>query len=387
MTPSARYAASISILDKIIAGAPAERELTIWARGNRFAGSKDRAAIRDLVYDSLRNLRSYKHFSGLSGARGVFVGRLISKNEEIESIFNGQGYGPVCLTDIEKNTVNTKKNDMPYAVQMDIPDWLSEKFGNIHNYNILKSRAPIDLRVNIKKISLKSAISELKKDNIETEKLNLVDTALRVKGETRKIPQTKLYLNGLIELQDAGSQALVAQLDCPKNGKVLDYCAGGGGKTLAIASRTFNNVSFSAYDKNQSRLKELKIRAQRAGIKVDLLKNDPVIGIEKYDLVVVDVPCSGSGSWRRSPDAKWKFTEQRLIELMAIQTEILENTADLVATGGTLAYLTCSLFSCENEEQVNKFILKNKSWKINQSKQIKLSSSSDGFYLASLSRR
>jgi arginase family enzyme len=228
MTPSARYAASISILDKIIAGAPAERELTIWARGNRFAGSKDRAAIRDLVYDSLRNLRSYEHFSGLSGARGVFVGRLISKNEEIESIFNGQGYGPVCLTDIEKNTVNTKKNDMPYAVQMDIPDWLSEKFGNIHNYNILKSRAPIDLRVNIKKISLKSAISELKKDNIETEKLNLVDTALRVKGETRKIPQTKLYLNGLIELQDAGSQALVAQLDCPKNGKVLDYCAGGG---------------------------------------------------------------------------------------------------------------------------------------------------------------
>jgi len=291
------------------------------------------------------------------------------------------------LTDIEKNAVNTKKNDMPYAVQMDIPDWLSEKFGNIHNYNILKSRAPIDLRVNIKKISLKSAISELKKDNIETETLNLVDTALRVQGETRKIPQTKLYLNGLIELQDAGSQALVAHLDCPKNGKVLDYCAGGGGKTLAIASRICNDVSFSAYDKNQSRLKELKIRAQRADIKVDLLKNDPVTGIKKYDLVVVDVPCSGSGSWRRSPDAKWKLTEQRLIDLMAIQTEILENTADLVTTGGTLAYMTCSLFSCENEEQVNKFILKNKLWKINQSKQIKLSSSSDGFYLASLSRK
>ena len=215
----------------------------------------------------------------------------------------------------------------------------------------------------------------------------MVDTALRVQGETRKIPQTKLYLNGLIELQDAGSQALVAHLDCPKNGKVLDYCAGGGGKTLAIASRIFNDVSFSAYDKNQSRLKELKIRAQRAGIKVDLLKNDPVTGIKKYDLVVVDVPCSGSGSWRRSPDAKWKLTEQRLIDLMAIQTEILENTADLVTTGGTLAYMTCSLFSCENEEQVNKFILKNKLWKINQSKQIKLSSSSDGFYLASLSRK
>ena len=128
MTPSARYAASIDILDKIIAGAPAERELTIWARGNRFAGSKDRAAIRDLVYDALRNLRSYAHLSGLDGARGIFIGRLIAKNEEINLIFNGQGYGPAGLSDIEQNAVDMQKNDMPYAVQMDIPNWISSKF-------------------------------------------------------------------------------------------------------------------------------------------------------------------------------------------------------------------------------------------------------------------
>ena len=160
MTPSARYAASIEILDKIIAGAPAERELTIWARGNRFAGSKDRAAIRDLVYDALRNLRSYAHLSGLDGARGIFIGRLIAKNEEINLIFNGQGYGPAGLSDIEQNAVDMQKNDMPYAVQMDIPNWISSKFNDVNNYDILKSRAPIDLRVNLKKITLKSAIAE-----------------------------------------------------------------------------------------------------------------------------------------------------------------------------------------------------------------------------------
>ena len=109
MTPSARYAASIDILDKIIAGAPAERELTIWARGNRFAGSKDRAAIRDLVYDALRNLRSYAHLSGLDGARGIFIGRLIAKNEEINLIFNGQGYGPAGLSDIDRMLLICKK--------------------------------------------------------------------------------------------------------------------------------------------------------------------------------------------------------------------------------------------------------------------------------------
>lgn len=387
MTPSARYAASIDILDKIIAGAPAERELTIWARGNRFAGSKDRAAIRDLVYDALRNLRSYAHLSGLDGARGIFIGRLIAKNEEINLIFNGQGYGPAGLSDIEQNAVDMQKNDMPYAVQMDIPNWISSKFKDVNNYDILKSRAPIDLRVNLKKITLKSAIAELKKDGIETETSSLVDTALRVRGETRKILQNKLYLNGFIELQDAGSQALVAQLDCPRTGKVLDYCAGGGGKTLAIASLISNDVSLFAYDKNQSRLKDLKLRAQRSSVKVHLLKEDPTTTNNKYDLVIVDVPCSGSGSWRRSPDAKWKLTEDRLNNLMELQSEILQNTSKLVSLGGTLAYMTCSIFSCENEEQINKFVLNNKSWKITNYKNFELSNNSDGFYLATLSKK
>jgi 16S rRNA (cytosine967-C5)-methyltransferase len=325
--------------------------------------------------------------SGLDGARGIFIGRLIAKNEEINLIFNGQGYGPSGLSDIEQNAVDMQKNDMPYAVQMDIPNWISSKFNDVNNYDILKSRAPIDLRVNLKKITLKSAIAELKKDGIETETSSLVDTALRVRGETRKILQNKLYLNGFIELQDAGSQALVAQLDCPRTGKVLDYCAGGGGKTLAIASLISNDVSLFAYDKNQSRLKDLKLRAQRSSVKVHLLKEDPTTTNNKYDLVIVDVPCSGSGSWRRSPDAKWKLTEDRLNNLMELQSEILQNTSKLVSLGGTLAYMTCSIFSCENEEQINKFVLNNKSWKITNYKNFELSNKSDGFYLATLSKK
>ncbi|MEZ8097295.1 MAG: RsmB/NOP family class I SAM-dependent RNA methyltransferase [Amylibacter sp.] len=364
MTPSARYSAAIIILDRIMVGAPAERELTSWARSNRFAGSKDRAAIRDIVYDCIRNLRSYGYISGLEGARGVLIGRLLSRKEEISLIFNSQGYAPTSLSDDEKKIVYAQKACMPNAVQMDIPDWIDKKFGSIYDYDLLKSRAPIDIRVNLKKISIEAVISELQKDGIEAYRLDFVKSAIRVDGETRKIPQTKLYLDGFIELQDAGSQALVSELNCPERGTVLD----------------------SAYDKSEIRLKELKLRASRAGINVKLLDNDPVKKNQKYDLVIIDVPCTGSGSWRRSPDAKWKLTEDRLEDLIKIQSEILQNTSKLVATGGTLAYMTCSLFDCENQVQIKNFINKNHGWKIILSKKFPLSIRSDGFYLAILSK-
>ena len=386
MTPSARYSAAIIILDRIMVGAPAERELTSWARSNRFAGSKDRAAIRDIVYDCIRNLRSYGYISGLEGARGVLIGRLLSRKEEISLIFNSQGYAPTSLSDDEKKIVYAQKACMPNAVQMDIPDWIDKKFGSIYDYDLLKSRAPIDIRVNLKKISIEAVISELQKDGIEAYRLDFVKSAIRVDGETRKIPQTKLYLDGFIELQDAGSQALVSELNCPERGTVLDYCAGGGGKTLALASIIPNDVSLSAYDKSEIRLKELKLRASRAGINVKFLDNDPVKKNQKYDLVIIDVPCTGSGSWRRSPDAKWKLTEDRLEDLIKIQSEILQNTSKLVATGGTLAYMTCSLFDCENQVQIKNFINKNHGWKIILSKKFPLSIRSDGFYLAILSK-
>ena len=386
MTPAARYAAAIEILDRTLIGAPAERELTSWARGNRFAGSKDRAAIRDIVYDGLRNLRSYAHISGIGGARGVLIGQLISNNEELSSVFNGQGYAPPILSNEENTIIYSLKTDMSLAIKLDIPDWLVPKFNGKDEYSILKKRAPIDLRVNLNKVSLDNIAASLLKEGIKAEPLDVAKTALRVIGDTRKIPQTNSYLNGLIELQDAGSQALVLELNFPNYGKVLDYCAGGGGKTLAMASLISNNVILSAFDRDPGRLKALSHRADRAGIRVKLLKKDPVTKGEKFDLVVLDVPWSCSGAWRRTPDAKWKLTQARLDELLETQANIINATSELVSESGTLVYMTCSLFDCENEDQISNFIERNVGWKLTSSKRFELSAGTDGFYLAILNK-
>jgi 16S rRNA (cytosine967-C5)-methyltransferase len=382
MTPAARYAAAIEILDRAMAGLSAERELTSWSRANRFAGSKDRAAIRDIVFDGLRNLRSYAHASGLSGARGVLVGRLLDAGEDVESIFNGTGYGPTPLTDDEHRVVDQPKSDMSRAIALDIPDWLEPEFNGDDDYTRLKTRAPIDLRVNTQKSNLKQAARALQNDGIETDPVDVASTALRVRGQTRKIPQTSSYKQGIIELQDAGSQALIEALNIPENGSVLDYCAGGGGKSLAMAARAGRGVKFNAYDLDQDRLRALRERAQRAGVRVNLLKRDPVMDQEKYDLVILDVPCSGSGAWRRSPDAKWKLDQNRLTVLVDTQAEILRNSMGLLRDGGTLAYMTCSLFKRENEAQVDAFLAENPEWTLDLQKNIRLSNGSDGFFLA-----
>jgi 16S rRNA (cytosine967-C5)-methyltransferase len=382
MTPAARYAAAIEILDRAMAGLSAERELTSWSRANRFAGSKDRAAVRDIVFDGLRNLRSFAHLSGLTGARGVLVGRLLNAGEDVASIFNGTGYAPPPLTDDERTIVEQPKAEMSRAVRLDIPDWLEPEFNGDDDYMRLKARAPIDLRVNTQKSNIKQAARALAQDGIETDPVDVASTALRVRGETRKIPQTSSYLQGVVELQDAGSQALIEALNIPENCSVLDYCAGGGGKTLAMAARVGSGVKFAAYDLDQDRLKALRERAQRAGVRVNLLKRDPVMEQEKYDLVVLDVPCSGSGAWRRSPDAKWKLDENRLTALVDTQAEILRNCKRLVRQGGLIAYMTCSLFKRENEAQVDAFVAENPEWALDLQKNLRLSDGSDGFFLS-----
>jgi 16S rRNA (cytosine967-C5)-methyltransferase len=384
MTPAARYAAAIEILDRAMAGLSAERELTSWSRANRFAGSKDRAAVRDIVFDGLRNLRSFAHISGLPGARGVLVGRLMNAGEEVSAVFNGEGYAPPPLSDEELEVVNVPKGDMSRAVALDIPDWLEPLFDGDDDYSRLKKRAPIDLRVNTKKSNLKQASRALAADGIETDPVDVAKTALRVRGETRKVPQTASYKNGAIELQDAGSQALIEALEIPEGARVLDYCAGGGGKTLAMGARDVRGVQFAAYDLDQNRLRALRERAQRADVFVKLLKCDPVKDREKFDLVVLDVPCSGSGAWRRSPDAKWKLDENRLAALVDIQAEILRNCSELVNETGELAYMTCSLFQRENESQIDAFLAQNTEWSIARQQNFKLSNDSDGFFLTTL---
>jgi 16S rRNA (cytosine967-C5)-methyltransferase len=205
---------------------------------------------------------------------------------------------------------------------------------------------------------------------------------LEVTENARKIQNSSAYLEGLVELQDAASQAVVETLPLVDGLRVLDYCAGGGGKTLAIGALC--DVSLHAHDADPRRMRDLPARAERAGLAVRQIATPNVAGAAPFDLVLADVPCSGSGSWRRAPEAKWAFSEARLAELLRIQSEILDRTADFVRDGGILAYATCSLLAEENVGQVRAFLARRSRFRLEKELRLTPLEGGDGFYLAVL---
>ncbi|MFK5997442.1 MAG: RsmB/NOP family class I SAM-dependent RNA methyltransferase [Rhodobacterales bacterium] len=388
MTPNARYAAAVDILGAVLAGAPAEKTLTNWARSNRYAGSKDRAAVRDIVFDCLRCKRSYQYAAGFDGARGLVMGHILAAGHAVAAVFTGQRFAPDVLSDTERKNLEHPKEPPSDAVRLDIPDWIAPKLRHAlgddyeDSLTALQARAPLDLRVNGKKITIAQAQAALAKDGIETTPVKGMTGALRVTSNPRRVALSGVYQNGLVEIQDAGSQAVVANL--PMNGvvRVLDYCAGGGGKTLAMAALMGDTVQFDAYDGNQTRMKDLPVRLKRAGVQARVLPNDPVDAGETYDLVLLDVPCSGSGAWRRNPDAKWRFSEADLQDLQRVQAKILTRAQAMVAPNGVLAYVTCSLLRDENEAQADAFVKTCPNLVLVQTKRFHPSAGTDGFFLA-----
>jgi len=383
MTPAARVATAIELLDIIFAGDPAEKTLTGWARRSRFAGSKDRAAVRDHVFDALRQRKSAAAVGGAEDGRGVMIGVLRTAGVDLETLFTGEGYAPASLSEAEQAHIASE------PVPFDIPDWLVEPMresledGFADAMDVLRKRAPVTLRVNLRKASTGSAQAALLKDGIETEALALSDTALKVTEGARKVANSAAFKNGLVELQDASSQAAVASLPLGSNLKIMDYCAGGGGKILAMAARCEGR--FFAHDANIGRLRDLPERAKRAGVTVQTLHDADQAA--PYDLVFCDVPCSGSGTWRRTPDAKWRFAPEDLTALNALQSEILSKAAPLVAQDGTLVYATCSLLAAENRDRIHDFVKTHPDWTIEGARQFDLSDDSDGFFVARLRRK
>jgi 16S rRNA (cytosine967-C5)-methyltransferase len=392
MTPNARYAAAIDILDAVLAGEPAEKTLTNWARSNRYAGSKDRACVRDIVFDCLRQRRSFMHSAGFDGARGLVAGHILAAGQMVDAVYTGERFAAGVLSDAERDCLDTPKPSAPDAVRLDIPDWIEPKLrtslgdGFEPALKALQSRAPLDLRVNVKKAEMVQVQADLQKDGIETDPVNGVPNALRVTCNPRRVALSDAYQNGLVEIQDAGSQAVVAEV--PLNGilTVLDYCAGGGGKTLAMAAIADDAVQFDAYDRNNARMNDLPVRAKRAGAKVRVLRSDPVQAGKTYDLVLLDVPCSGTGAWRRNPNGKWRFGADELQSLQVVQADILGQAQALVANGGVLAYVTCSLLHEENEAQVASFLAAYDGWAESVSRRFYPHEGSDGFFLAVLKK-
>jgi len=386
MQPAARLSAAIEILDDILDGSAAEKALTNWARRSRFAGSKDRAAVRDHVFDALRCKRSYADLGGAETGRGIVLGLLRAQGGSIADMFTGVGHAPAELSEEEATHSATPTGN----VALDCPDWIAPALqsslgeGFVAVCQALQHRAPVFLRVNTPKCSRDQAIVALAAESIITVPHPLSETALEVTENPRRVHLSAPYLEGCVELQDAASQAVVDLLPVKEGSRVLDYCAGGGGKGLAMAAR--RSAEYFAHDANPQRMKDLPDRAVRAGADITLLEPEEVAEAAKFDLVLCDVPCSGSGAWRRSPAGKWAFDHEQLDDLRKVQAEILTVAADLVGADGVLAYTTCSLLDVENSDQIAQFLEADSGWECLSQRRFTPLEGGDGFYCALLTR-
>lgn len=376
MTPAARLQAAIEVLDHILDGAPAERALTNWARTNRYAGAKDRAAVRDHVYDCLRCRRSFAALGGAGTGRGLILGMARSIGDDVTRLFDGAQYAPDVIGDHEN-----PREPTGYEA-WDMPDWIAERLRADHGEmaediaKALRTRAPVFLRVNLLKTDVESAMRALANEGITVEKSALATTALTVTDGARQVAQSAAYQKGFVELQDAASQAVVEFTGVSQGARVLDYCAGGGGKSLALAALTRAEVT--AHDISEARMRDIASRAERAGARIKTMANPT----GTYDLVFVDAPCSGSGSWRRDPEGKWRLTPETLEQTCQTQAEILDQVGKYVAPNGILAYATCSVLACENRDQVDAFVARHPEWKLIEDRQFLPQDGGDGFYIS-----
>lgn len=385
MTPAARIAAAITILDSMQDGLAAEQALTRWARQSRYAGSKDRAAVRDHVFDVVRVQRLAQHLGGGTDGRATMIGLLRHIGTPPQTLFTGEGHAPDPLTDSEKAFQADAPSD---AVRMNLPDWLVPVFQAslgaqaLQTASALQERAPITLRVNARKATRDGVIAELSDAQVHAVENSLCDTALTITEGARKIRQLPAYTEGRVELQDAASQAVVAQI--PDGTRCLDYCAGGGGKALGLAA--LPNRTVYAHDIDPGRMSDLPQRAERAGVTIAQHTTAELPDIAPFDIVLCDAPCSGSGAWRRAPAGKWALTPSRLDELTLIQDDILDKAASLTAQTGTLVFATCSVLADENENRIAAFLERHPGWRCVYQHRFDVDSEGDGFFTAHLTR-
>lgn len=373
MTPAARYAAAIDVLDQILDGQPAEAALLKWARGNRYAGSKDRAAVRDHVFDCLRSKASFAAKGGGQKGRAIVAGCLLAQNVDLEEVFSGQGYAAAPLDDAELALL------APDADALDLPEWLLPKLRNVAGSDFQKiteqfrQRADVFLRLNTRKNDIQSVVQALNKECISTSSVTGTATALRVTSGARKVARCAPFFSGEVELQDASSQKACLMLGAADAETLLDYCAGGGGKSLALAAMGY---TVTAHDADPKRMKDIASRAERAGVSIPQVTEIT----QQFDTVVIDAPCSGSGTWRRTPDAKWRFTEQDLADLVELQCDIIQK-----AQGHALkrfVYMTCSLLREENEDQVAFVEASLPKWTCVRQERFAMDQDGDGFFCA-----
>lgn len=380
MTPAARVAAAIEILDAILSGQPAERALLRWSRTSRFAGSGDRVAVRDLVFHALRRRDSLAGLGGGLSGRRLMIGALREDARDPATIFTGEGHAPAPLTAEEMQPGHGGGWDLPEWL---LPLWrasLGPDAGALAQ--AMRQRAPVWLRVNEARADTRVAQEALAVEGIETRPSVSLPTALEVVTNERRVAQSRAYLDGLVELQDLSPQLACAAMPLATGMRVLDYCAGGGGKSLALASRQ-PGLSIVAHDIDGDRMRDLPARAVRARARIEI-SGQPA---GRFDLVVADVPCSGSGTWRRTPDAKWRLTPADLKKTCDIQAQIIASADKYIIPGGYLAYMTCSVLDVENGDRIANFLRGHEQYDLLQQARWTPLDAGDGFFLALLKKR
>jgi len=360
MTPSARVQAAIEIIDEVIAaarggGAPADRVIGDWFRSRRFAGSKDRRAVRDLVYRAIRACGPVP-----ASGRAAML-RLACAQDggdaPLASLFDGSAHAPAPIG----------QNERP-ALGGIAPVWLAMLLAQSDlsdgDGEALLGRAPLDIRVN----TLKADRAHI--DLPVAGEALLARQGLRLPANT-PVEQWDAYAQGLVEIQDAGSQ-LTCQIVAARAGEtVIDLCAGAGGKTLALAADMGNVGRLIAADVDRGRLARLSPRAARAGVAVieEVMMNpgQEAAALAAYagkaDAVLVDAPCSGTGTWRRSPEGRWRLSDKELARLRALQSRLLDVAAGLVAPDGRLIFVTCSVLDAEGPDQITAFLSRHPNWR------------------------
>ena len=382
MTPGARLQAAIELLDQIEqTPRPADAVISAFFRARRYIGAKDRAAVAESVYAVLRHHARLRWWLDLAGhpveARALVIAEQIlggRSAETMENLFSGGKFAPLPFTAAEAKLARTLNRhtlahpDMPEWVSVECPDWAAESMraalGERFDIELaaLLEPAPLDLRINPIKGDRPTALAALRNLGIEAEPTQWSPWGIRVKGRP-PLAGTDIFRNGLIEIQDEGSQLVALVADARPGHQVVDFCSGAGGKALAMAATMDNKGRVVACDVLERRLERAADRLRRAGLhnvetRALTSERDPWVKRHKgkFDRVLVDAPCTGTGTWRRNPDSRWRLLGPGLSQLVGIQQSILDSAARLVRPGGRLIYATCSMLAEENERQIDTFL-------------------------------
>lgn len=402
MKEAARIQTAIELTDEIFAfRQPADNTINVYFRTRRYIGSTDRRVVSDLVWQTLRH---YGRLSSLSAekltGRAAVMMMLFFQKRDPASLFNGEKYAPAPLSEAEKSFLDLLPDQLPSSV-LECPEWLRNKI-DAADIVAMTGEAPLDLRVNTLKSDRKHVLALLEQAGIQARETPYSSLGIRI-HERLNVTSLPVFRDGLIEIQDEGSQIVSLLTQAAAGQTVIDWCAGAGGKTLAMSAMMRAKGTIYAVDNDPKRMRDLPDRACRAAANNVIVLND-YNNLKMYDLVLVDAPCTGSGTWRRSADARWRITPQQSAGIIKTQREILDKACRFVKKGGKLFYITCSLDPAENEDQVRAFlqnhndfkledlspVLENLTGKKGTAETIRLSPSvfrTDGFFAASFIKK